>query len=259
MIIIINSSKTMRVNRSGSDPAQGLTRPIFIKHADVLANILRRMSPEQISALMKTSTKLTSQTVERLSKWRMNAHRIKGLPALHSFRGDIYEAIDADQLSKNKDLRHAQAHLRIVSGLYGLLRPLDQIQAYRLEMATRLKTPQGKNLYEFWGDRIAEALQADINRDGSGVLVNLVSNEYLKAVRVDRIEARIVQPVFKEYKNGVYKVIALYTKRARGMLTGFILRNALTAVEDIQKFDRAGYRFSPKRSTDDQWVFTRKA
>ena len=232
--------------------------PAFIKEADYLENRLRRMSPAQIGALMKTSANLTSRTVERQSEWRMGAHHTKGRPALFSFRGDIYEAINADQLSK-RAVKYAQDHLRIISGLYGILKPLDRIQAYRLEMATALETPKGKNLYEFWGNRIAETLQSDIRKDGSGVLVNLVSNEYLKAARIGQIKARIVQPVFKEFKNGVYKVIALYTKRARGMLTGYILRNALTAVEDIQKFDQAGYRFNPAGSTDDQWVFTREA
>jgi len=259
MIVIINSSKTMQDSPADRPAGPGSTLPRFIEAADFLVGRLRRLPPAQIRALLKTSDKLTALTLRRLSEWQADAHRSRGQPALFSFCGDIYEAIGADHLSRTADLKFAQRHLRILSGLYGILRPLDQIQAYRLEMDTGLVTPAGKNLYAFWGDRIADALQADIGSEGSGVLLNLVSNEYLKAARTRRLKARIVQPVFKEFKNGAYKTIALYAKQARGLLTGFILRNALTAVDDIKRFDLAGYRFRPSMSTDNQWVFARKA
>jgi cytoplasmic iron level regulating protein YaaA (DUF328/UPF0246 family) len=157
------------------------------------------------------------------------------------------------------DLKFAQKKLRILSGLYGILKPLDLIQAYRLEMATRLPTARGKTLYAFWGDRITKSLAADLKAERSGILINLASNEYLKAVRIDQLRARTIQPLFKDFKNGTYRVVAIYAKRARGRMTGFILKNAITDPEDLKRFGGNGYRYRPKMSTDENWVFTRNA
>jgi hypothetical protein len=175
-----------------------------------------------------------------------------------TFSGDVYAPIRADEMTAT-DFKFAQKKLRILSGLYGILKPLDLIQAYRLEMGTRLPTAGGNTLYAFWGDRIAASLAADLKKDKSGVLINLASNEYLKAVRVTQLPARVIQPVFKDFKNGSYRVVALYAKRARGRMTGFILKNAITDPDDLKRFDAEGYRYRPKMSTLQNWVFARKA
>jgi hypothetical protein len=259
MMVIINSSKTMGTAGVGHRlKASDLTLPEFLEAADRLADRLRRLSPGEIRKLMNTSDRLTEQTIRQLASWRKSAHRRQGQPALLAFRGDVYGPIGADEMTVS-DLEFAQKKLRILSGLYGILKPLDLIQAYRLEMATRLPTAEGQTLYAFWGDRIATSLAADLNRDKSGVLINLASNEYLKAVRADQLPARIIQPLFKDFKNGTYRVIAIYAKRARGRMTGFILKNAITDPDDLKRFDGEGYRYRPKMSTDESWVFTRNA
>ena len=258
MMVIINSSKTMqKVSNRQPLAASDLTLPECLSAADSLTAQLRRLTPGDISKLMKTSERLTQQVIERLSSWRKSAHRRDGHPALMAFRGDVYEPIGVDKMTISQ-FKFAQQHLRILSGLYGILKPLDLIQAYRLEMATRLKTPSGKNLYEFWGDRITASLGRDLQAEGSGVLINLVSNEYLKAVRVGQLQAHVVQPVFKDYKNGSYRVVAIYAKRARGLMTGYLLKNAIKTPEELKQFDLDGYRYQPDMSTDQEWVFTRK-
>ena len=258
MMVLINSSKTMR---SGPDrqslSTADLTLPEFLSDADRLSAQLRRLTAEDIRLVMKTSDRLTEQVMDMLSRWRKSAHGRDGNPSLLAFRGDVYEPIGADDMTISQ-FKFAQQHLRILSGLYGILKPLDLIQAYRLEMAARLKTPAGKNLYDFWGDRIAASIGRDLQVEGSSMLINLASNEYLKAARVKQIPAQIVQPVFKEYKNGSYRVVAIYAKRARGLMTGFILKNAITDPEVLKNFDLDGYRYRPGRSTDQDWVFTRK-
>ena len=239
-------------------PASALTIPGFLDEADSLAALLRRLPASKLRTLMKTSERLTEQTIQQFSQWRKSAHRSDGRPSIFTFRGDVYGPIGVDEMT-GAELKFAQRRLRILSGLYGILRPLDLIQAYRLEMAARMETPAGKNLYDFWGDRIAMSLEADLKQEGSGVLINLASNEYLKAARVGQLQAQIVQPVFKEFKNGAYKVIAIYAKRARGLMTGFILKNAITALEELRQFDLEGYCYRPEMSTDEKWVFTRKS
>jgi cytoplasmic iron level regulating protein YaaA (DUF328/UPF0246 family) len=259
MMVIINSSKTMRTIAESQRPnAADLTLPVFLDAADRLVAQLRRLSADDLSALMKTSDRLTTQTIRHLANWRRSAHRRQGQPALMTFSGDVYAPIRADEMTAT-DFKFAQKKLRILSGLYGILKPLDLIQAYRLEMGTRLPTAGGNTLYAFWGDRIAASLAADLKKDKSGVLINLASNEYLKAVRVTQLPARVIQPVFKDFKNGSYRVVALYAKRARGRMTGFILKNAITDPDDLKRFDAEGYRYRPKMSTLQNWVFARKA
>lgn len=261
MMVIINSSKTMAAAEDGQRlKASDLTLPEFLGAADRLATRLRRLSAGEIRKLMKTGDRLTERTIRDLANWRKSAHRREGQPALLTFRGDVYAPIRADEMTA-AEFRFAQKKLRILSGLYGILKPLDLIQAYRLEMAARLPDAEGggETLYAFWGDRIAASLAADLKKERSGVLINLASNEYLKAARVEQLKARVIQPHFRDFKNGTYRVVAVYAKRARGRMTGFILKNAITDPDDLKRFDGEGYRYRPKMSTDENWVFTRKA
>jgi cytoplasmic iron level regulating protein YaaA (DUF328/UPF0246 family) len=259
MMVIINSSKTMRTTAEGHRlKAADLTLPDFLDAADRLVAQLRRLSADDIGSLMKTSDRLTAQTIRQLANWRKSAHRREGQPALMTFRGDVYAPIRPDEMTV-ADFKFAQKKLRILSGLYGILKPLDLIQAYRLEMGTRLPTAEGKTLYAFWSDRIATSLAADLKNEKSDALINLASNEYLKAVRAKQLTARVIQPVFKDFKNGSYRVVALYAKRARGLMTGFILKNAITDPDHLKRFDAEGYCYRPKMSTDEKWVFARKA
>jgi len=169
-----------------------------------------------------------------------------------AFKGDVYQGLDADRMSAD-DMRWAQDHLRILSGLYGVLRPLDLMRPYRLEMGTKLANQRGSDLYQFWGDIITD----ELNAIGSSVLVNLASTEYFKSVKKKAIAARIVTPVFMDNKNGTYKIISFYAKTARGLMSSYIIRNRITDVEQLKQFDSAGYRFNPALSETDQWVFVR--
>jgi cytoplasmic iron level regulating protein YaaA (DUF328/UPF0246 family) len=176
--------------------------------------------------------------------------------AILAFKGDVYTGLDAETMT-TAELDFAQDHLRILSGLYGVLHPLDLMQPYRLEMGTQFKNPRGKNLYEFWGDKITQALNLDLKKQKDSILINLASNEYFQSIHTKNLEARIITPVFKDEKNGIYKIISFYAKKARGMMSRYIIRNKLTNPEAIKKFDAAGYQFDAKSSNHDEWVFTR--
>jgi cytoplasmic iron level regulating protein YaaA (DUF328/UPF0246 family) len=172
-------------------------------------------------------------------------------------KGDVYNGLDAYGMTAD-DIAFAQDHLRMLSGLYGVLRPLDLMQPYRLEMGTRLSTARGKNLYEFWGDIITDKLNEQLPASGSGILLNLASTEYFKAVKPKRFGGRIITPQFKEYKNGQYRILGVYAKRARGLMSRFIIDNRISDPLDIQAFDREGYAFNPALSDGDNWVFSRR-
>ena len=174
-----------------------------------------------------------------------------------AFKGDVYTGLDAESFS-SKDFKFAQQHFRILSGLYGLLRPLDLMQPYRLEMGTSLDTDRGKNLYEFWGTTITEGLNKQLKTIKSDVLINLASNEYFKSVKPKDLNARIITPTFKEYKGGDYKMIGIYAKKARGMLSRYIIQNQLSDPEDIKAFNQDGYKFNKSLSKDNTWVFSRR-
>jgi cytoplasmic iron level regulating protein YaaA (DUF328/UPF0246 family) len=178
--------------------------------------------------------------------------------ALLAFKGDIYAGMEIERYTP-RDLEYAQKHLRILSGLHGILRPLDLIQPYRLEMATKLTTVRGKNLYSFWGTQISESLKALLKQEGSGLLVNLCSVEYFKAIKPQSLDATVITPVFKEFKNGSYRIVAIYAKKARGFMCNYIIQNHLKHVEDIKSFNAEGYQFNEKISSDHDWIFTRDA
>ncbi len=232
------------------------TIPEFLEDCGFLVNELRKLSVSDFARLMGISEKLATLNVFRYQNWRASARRSDAKQALLAFKGDIYAAMDADRY-KMKTFEFAQKHLRILSGLYGILRPLDLIQPYRLEMATKLVTDRGKNMYDFWGTRINASLDRMLKSERSGVLVNLASAEYFKAAKPDLLKADVITPVFKEYKEPSYRVVAIYAKKARGMMCDYIVQNRITRVKDIKAFDLDGYRFDPELSSQNDWVFTR--
>ena len=255
MIAVISPAKTLDMESPAC--VETFTQPDFLDDAQELIDTLRGKSPDEVAALMKLSGKLARLNVDRYAAWDRAFTPGNAKQAVLAFRGDVYAGMEAERFGA-RDFQFAQKHLRILSGLYGLLRPLDLMQAYRLEMGTGLATARGSNLYEFWGDRITRALNRDLRAQRSGVLVNLASQEYFRAVRVADLEAEVVTPVFKDEKNGVYKVISFHAKKARGMMSAHMIRNRVKDIEGLKTFDTAGYRFSAGDSDERELVFLRE-
>lgn len=254
MIILMNSSKTLDFQQKAS--ISKYTLPELQKDADQLVKKLRKLSTSDFSKLLKTSEKLTQLNVERYADWQTQVKVSNAKQALLAFRGDIYSGMDVDHY-KIKEFNFAQKHVRILSGLYGILRPLDLIQPYRLEMATKLATSRGKNMYAFWGTKINEILKALLKQEKSDTLVNLCSMEYFKAIKSDLLDAKVITPAFKEFRDGSYRFITLYAKKARGMMCNYIIQNHLKEVNDLKSFDVEGYQFNQKISSENEWAFTR--
>lgn len=256
MIAVLSPSKTLDDSDSSHD-IEGYTLPGFLDESQTLIDILRRFSPADLAALMKISDRLADLNVQRFAAWWRDFNPQNARPAVRAFQGDVYIGLAADTFSA-ADLAFAQTHLRILSGLYGLLRPLDLMQPYRLEMGTRLATRRGETLYAFWGDQITMALNQGLRAHREKVLVNLASAEYFRAVRARKLNARIVTPVFMDFRNGTLKVISFYAKKARGQMAAFMIRRRLAAAGELKTFTGGGYRFDDRHSTDERWVFTRK-
>lgn len=232
------------------------TIPDFLDHSQELINQLNQYAPHEIASLMKLSDKLALLNAERYDSWHTPFTAENAKQAVLAFKGDVYEGMDAMNFDQ-ADLDFAQQHLRMLSGLYGLLRPLDLMQAYRLEMGTRLQNARGKNLYEFWGSIVTDKINAELKEQGDDVVVNLASNEYFKVVKKRELQAELYTPIFKDYKNGNYKVISFYAKKARGMMCRYIIENRIDNVEDLKSFDMGGYRYNKSLSSAKEWVFTR--
>jgi cytoplasmic iron level regulating protein YaaA (DUF328/UPF0246 family) len=254
MIILMNSSKTLDFQQKARISKH--TSPELEKDAGQLVKQLKKLSAADFSKLLKTSEKLTELNIQRYANWQTQAKKSNAKQALLAFRGDIYSGMDVDDY-KIKDFNFAQKHVRILSGLYGILRPLDLIQPYRLEMATQLATARGKNIYDFWRTRINEILKALLKQEKSGVLVNLCSQEYFKAVKSDLLDVKVITPAFKEFKDGSYRFVTIYAKKARGLMCNFIIQNHLNRLEDLKLFNAAGYQFNKNISSDTEYVFTR--
>jgi len=233
------------------------TMPDFIDKSEQIIRRLRDYDPEQLSELMHISSKLGELNYERNANWQQPFDSDNARQAIFAFTGDVYVGFNAAEL-KSADLDFAQKHLRILSGLYGLLRPLDLIQPYRLEMGTTLAIGGHNNLYQFWGDQLTEALNQLLDGSRSPLLVNLASNEYFKAVNRKRLQGDIVSPAFKDYKNGEYKMISFYAKKARGMMASWIVRNRIDSADALLDFDMAGYRYSAEASGKNKPVFLRR-
>ena len=234
------------------------TQPLFVKQAAQLIKVLKDLSPKEVGELMDLSPALSNLNVERYAAWKPTFTQENARQAILAFNGDVYEGLEAATLSE-KDLLWAQEHVAILSGLYGVLRPLDLMQPYRLEMGTRLANPGGKNLYEFWSDTTAPYLNERLASDQSPVIINLASEEYFKSVNLKTLKARVVQCVFQDGKNDVWKVVSFHAKRARGLMARFAIEKRATKVEHLTKFDSEGYVYTPELSTEDKLVFRRAA
>lgn len=232
------------------------SKPDLLKHSSLLNKRLREYAELDLMELMHISKNIASLNVERNLSWKTPFNVKNARPAVMAFKGDVYQGLDAETL-KPADLNYGQKHLRILSGLYGVLRPLDLMQAYRLEMGTKLENERGKNLYEFWGDIVTEKLNEELSSHKSKFLINLASNEYFKVVRPRVLDAEIVTPAFKERKNGDYKMIGIFAKKARGLMTRYMIKNRIDKPEGLKDFDLDGYAYNEKLSTDNNWVFTR--
>ncbi|MCL2917535.1 peroxide stress protein YaaA [Shewanella litorisediminis] len=255
MLVVISPAKTLDYE----NPAlvKQYTLPELVSHSAELIEVCKRLTPADIASLMSVSDKIAGLNAARFASWTPSFSLENAKQALFAFRGDVYTGLDADTLS-NEELDYAQSHLRMLSGLYGVLKPLDLMQAYRLEMGTALGNGRGKNLYEFWDNIITDKLNEALAAQGDDILVNLASNEYFKAVKAKGIQGTLVTPVFKDAKNGQYKIISFYAKKARGMMARFILATRPKTLEDLKGFDYDGYYYSPEQSTPNAPVFLRE-
>jgi len=250
MHILISPAKTLDMDTAIALPKSSLSP--FLKDSALLIKELKKLQSTEIQSLMKVSANIADLNAARFHEWKTPFNEENAKAALFAFKGDVYTSLDANSLSVD-EIAFAQENLSILSGLYGLLRPLDLMQAYRLEMGTRFANKKGKNLYEFWGDKITK----EINSKESECLINLASNEYFKAVNKKVLKAEIITPVFKDEKNGVYKMIGFYAKKARGMMCRYIIQNSIEKAEKIKNFNLGGYAYCEDMSTEKEWVFTR--
>ena len=254
MITVISPAK--KLDLDVSTPGVESTRPDFLSQSRKLNKILREYNELDLMELMHVSKNIASLNVDRNLQWKTPFTEKNATPAILTFKGDVYLGLDAPTLNKN-DLKFSQKHLRILSGLYGLLRPLDLMQAYRLEMGTRLTNDKGKNLYEFWRDQITDKINQELESHRNKTLVNLASNEYFKSIRPKQLDGAVITPSFKEKKNGQYKMIGIFAKKARGLMSRFLIKNRIDRPEDLKAFDLDDYRYNEKLSDDHNWVFTR--
>ena len=253
MLTVLSPAKTL--DFESKESTKKFTQPEFLDEAEYLVEKLRKKSSRQLQNLMDISPDLADLNHDRFAKWSQPFDLDNARQAIFAFTGDVYQGLDVSQL-KSDDLAYAQNHIRILSGLYGVLRPLDLMQPYRLEMGTSLKvTPKKDNLYKFWQDTLAKKLNEENDDE---VLINLASQEYFKAVDKKALKAKIITPVFKDYKNGKYKVIAFFAKKARGAMARFIVQNRINDPEQLQAFDLMDYTYNSNQSTADQPVFTRR-
>lgn len=256
MIILLSPAKTL--DFESDVPTQKTSDPLFLKDTKELILILKKMSGKQLSTLMGISAKLGELNAERFKTFKLPQNPEQCRQAVLAFKGDVYEGLQAERFSES-DFSFAQKQLRLLSGLYGVLRPLDLIQPYRLEMGTDLPNNAGKNLYDFWKTKVTTQIQKDLKETNSKVLLNLASNEYFSAVNSKAIEVPIISPVFKDFKNGDYKIISFFAKKARGLMAGHVLRNRIDNPADLRSFKNEGYKYDPKSSTPAKPVFLRKA
>ncbi len=254
MITLISPAK--KLDYVSDVCTEKFTIPEGLDRSALLINKLQKTSNKKLGELMDLSKNLVDLNAERYSSWTENFAEGETRQALLAFSGDVFQGMKNSELSE-KEVLFAQDHLRILSGLHGLLRPLDLIKPYRLEMGTKLSVRGKKNLYDFWGDEITNRLNLALEQSGNNSLVNLSSGEYFKAVNTKKLKGKIVTPVFKDMKNGQLKVIFLWAKQARGMMSGYILRNGINDPEDLKGFADGGYRFTQDLSDERTWVFTR--
>ena len=254
MLMVISPAKTLDFT---STPAtQRYTQPAHLEHAQLLIGQLRELTPAQIAELMSLSDPLAGLNAARYASWQQPFTPENARQALLAFKGDVYTGLHAEDFS-DADFDFAQQHLRMLSGLYGVLRPLDLMQPYRLEMGTKLANARGKDLYAFWGERITGWLNQALAEQGDSVLLNLASNEYFSAVKRKTLQARIIDTEFRDLKNGQYKIISFYAKKARGLMARYVIKNRIRDPQALQQFDLQGYRYCAEQSGVDKLVFLR--
>lgn len=256
MLVVLSPAKTLDFKTPPT--TQRFSVPEYLDESGELIDVLRRRTPRQLEKLMSISPKLADENAARYLTWQRPFTPDNAKQAVLAFRGDVYLGLEAERFDQ-RDLNWAQKHLRILSGLHGVLRPLDLIQPYRLEMGTALETRRGKSLYEFWGGRITAALNEALAEQGQPLLINLASKEYFDAVDLDALEARVITPHFRDWKNGQYRFLSFFAKKARGLIAAYVIRNRVRTQKALRDFDWAGYRFDPEQSSDDDWVFLRDA
>ncbi|AKU21346.1 peroxide stress protein YaaA [Massilia sp. NR 4-1] len=253
MLIVLSPAKSLDLDTPPTTTLQ--TQPAFLDHSAQLIDRLREFSPAELGELMELSDALSTLNVARYESWTKDTAEAR--QAVMTFNGDVYDGLAARSMTP-KQLDYTQSRIRILSGLYGMLRPLDLIHPHRLEMGTRLSNPRGKDLYAFWGDTITEALNTMAEEQGANVLVNLASTEYFKSVRPRKLAMPVITPSFEDWKGGKYKIISFYAKRARGMLARYAAEKNISDPEQLKDFDVDGYAFEPQASGERNWVFRRR-
>jgi cytoplasmic iron level regulating protein YaaA (DUF328/UPF0246 family) len=256
MLIVISPAKTL--DFESPVLSSKFTQPDLLKDSEKLIRKLRELNTDDIAKLMHVSSKIAELNFGRFLNWDKRFTTDNARQAIYAFKGDVYTGLEADKFS-GADLNFAQKHLRILSGLYGILRPLDLIQPYRLEMGTSLKNIRGDNLYDYWSAKVSELIEQALEAQQDKWLVNLASNEYFKVLDESRMQAKILTPVFKDYKNGQYKIISFFAKKARGRMAAYIIRNKIKTPAELQKFNLDAYSYSAKDSDERTQVFLRNS
>jgi len=256
MAMLITISPAKKLDYATPAPLSEHSLPVHLDKAAELIEVMRQKDSFEIADLMKLSMKLADLNMQRYQDWHIPFTPENAKQALFAFSGDVYQGLDAATLQPT-DIHYAQDHLRILSGLYGLLRPLDLMQAYRLEMGTKLRTDHGTNLYQFWGDMITNSINDALAAQDDDILINLASNEYFSAVKTKNIHGRIITPAFKELRQGTYRIISFNAKKARGFMSRYIIENRIENPEDMKSFDLADYHFNADLSSDHEYTFTR--
>ena len=254
MLMVISPAKTL--DYTSTPVTRRFTQPEHLDQAQLLINQLRKLTPAQIAELMSLSDPLAGLNAARYTSWQQPFSAENARQALLAFKGDVYTGLHAEDFS-DADFDFAQQHLRMLSGLYGVLRPLDLMQPYRLEIGTKLANARGKDLYAFWGERITGWLNQALAEQGDSVLLNLASNEYFSAVKRKTLQARIIDTEFRDLKNGQYKIISFYAKKARGLMARYVIKNRIRDPQALQQFDLQGYRYCAEQSGVDKLVFLR--
>jgi len=255
MLFVVSPAKNL--DYETALPTTEFSQPEMLDESELLIEKCRALTPADISSLMSISDKLAGLNAARFGEWHLPFSPENARPAIFAFNGDVYTGLDAYSMN-DSDFAYAQGNMRILSGLYGLLKPLDLMQAYRLEMGTKLANQRGDNLYQFWGELITDKLNEALAALNTDVLVNLASNEYFKSVKKKQLNATIVTPAFKDWKNGQYKMISFFAKKARGLMARYIIENKVESVEQLKSFNLDGYEFNEALSKGNDIVFTRK-
>lgn len=254
MIILLSPAKTL--DFESTVPKMGFSTPDFLEKSETIATTMQKMKAGDLIKLMDISNELAMLNAARYQNWQKATEAGEARQAIYAFKGDVYTGLEAETLSE-EDMLFAQQHLRILSGLYGILKPMDLIMPHRLEMGTNLKVGKAKDLYAFWKPSITSTIKSALAQSGSDMIINLASVEYAKSVDFKKIGVPVIAPVFKDFKNGQYKIVSFFAKKARGMMAGFMIRNKIVEAEQLKAFSQDGYHYNNELSTQDKPVFTR--